>query len=94
MNVRRYYKKKSKTTVKALVKLGHKEECVCCGSEDNLTFDHIKPRARGGKDELKNGQILCKRCNNWKADRMINLYILKIEIEEAENLKSKQNLNK
>ena len=89
-----WFKKKTKPTVKQLLKIGHKEECVCCGSSENLTFDHKMPKARGGSNDLKNGQILCKRCNQFKADRRISLYVLKIEIEEAENLKSRQNLNK
>lgn len=40
--------------------------CVICGSTENLTIDHILPRAKGGKDELSNLQTLCRRCNSKK----------------------------
>jgi 5-methylcytosine-specific restriction endonuclease McrA len=29
-------------------------------------FDHIIPRSRGGKTELKNLQLLCRECNRKK----------------------------
>lgn len=38
-------------------------------TEDNyaLTIDHIKPKARGGKDVIENIQIMCIKCNTFKA---------------------------
>ena len=85
--------KPPKVSVNALVKVGHKEECACCGSTENLTFDHILPKARGGKDDLKNGQILCKRCNCQKGDRRITLSTLKTEVEEVKNGKNQNQKN-
>ncbi len=43
--------------------------CRECGSTENLTVDHIKPRARLGQDELSNYQTLCGRCNSKKGTR-------------------------
>lgn len=40
--------------------------CVQCGSLDNLTIDHILPRAVGGGNELSNLQLLCRHCNERK----------------------------
>lgn len=42
------------------------ESCVSCGSKSNLAVDHIKPRAKGGTNDLANLQLLCKPCNNEK----------------------------
>ena len=32
-------------------------------------FDHIDPVSKGGGNELKNIQILCKDCNRWKSNK-------------------------
>ena len=42
------------------------EFCQICGSEDNLTIDHIIPIAKGGSSELNNLQPLCRSCNSKK----------------------------
>lgn len=44
-------------------------KCLECGSTDNLTIDHIKPKAKGGKNTQDNLQTLCKSCNGKKADK-------------------------
>lgn len=41
-------------------------ECAYCGSEENLTLDHITPRSKGGSDRLTNVLCACKECNNSK----------------------------
>jgi len=41
--------------------------CRRCGSERDLTVDHIRARALGGTDALWNLQTLCERCNTEKA---------------------------
>jgi len=39
---------------------------------NNLTVDHIRPRSEGGKEQLTNLQLLCRRCNENKADKSPN----------------------
>jgi DNA-directed RNA polymerase subunit RPC12/RpoP len=53
---------------KTFRKLLHKYnfECVDCGSKENLTIDHIRPVSKGGSDDIKNLQIMCKSCNSKK----------------------------
>ena len=41
--------------------------CTRCGkklSDTEINFDHIKSYTTGGKTNLENCQILCKKCNN------------------------------
>lgn len=48
--------------------------CQYCGTRPGmsaLTFDHVVPRARGGKTEWTNIVTACGRCNNRKADRSL-----------------------
>ena len=41
-------------------------QCVNCGSEVDLEYDHIIPVAKGGSSTVQNIQILCKTCNRRK----------------------------
>ena len=41
-------------------------KCAYCGSEDNLTIDHVVPRAKGGSDFTKNVVCCCHSCNQNK----------------------------
>ena len=38
-------------------------ECAYCGATDNLTFDHVIPRAHHGSDEIDNLQLAHASCN-------------------------------
>lgn len=44
--------------------------CVRCGAADYLEFDHIIPHSRGGANTVKNVQVLCRKCNGEKKDRI------------------------
>lgn len=48
------------------------QRCLRCGSEDELSIDHIKPVVLGGQTTLDNLQTLCVRCNSWKNDQEID----------------------
>src|SRR4051812_8450131 len=46
--------------------------CQYCGARpgaDSLTFDHVVPRAQGGRTEWTNIATACVECNAVKADR-------------------------
>ena len=40
--------------------------CVRCGSDDDLSLDHIVPWSRGGSDTVENFQTMCRPCNSSK----------------------------
>lgn len=41
-------------------------KCAYCGSKENLTLDHITPRAKGGTDRITNLVCACSNCNSNK----------------------------
>jgi len=41
--------------------------CAYCGSDINLTIDHIVPKAKGGTDFTENCLCACHKCNQDKA---------------------------
>jgi 5-methylcytosine-specific restriction endonuclease McrA len=46
--------------------------CQYCGKKKtarDLTFDHVVPRAQGGKTSWTNVVTACRKCNGEKADR-------------------------
>jgi 5-methylcytosine-specific restriction endonuclease McrA len=44
--------------------------CQYCGKREDLTFDHVVPRSRGGLTTWENVVAACSCCNLRKADRM------------------------
>jgi hypothetical protein len=45
--------------------------CLACGSDYDLTIDHIVPISWGGQDVVSNMQTLCRGCNSRKGDRAV-----------------------
>lgn len=45
-------------------------KCVQCGDSQYLEFDHIIPHSKGGANTVNNVQLLCRRCNLAKSDRI------------------------
>lgn len=43
--------------------------CAICGSTDDLTVDHITPKAAGGTDDRENLTTLCRKHNSAKGGR-------------------------
>ena len=55
---------------KRIIKERYEYRCAVCGAGEEegveIHVDHIKPRERGGKSTLDNGQVLCSTHNNFK----------------------------
>jgi len=58
-------KRKWKNSIKE-----HWGECAYCGSENDLTLDHITPRSKGGRDRLTNMLCACRDCNISKGHQL------------------------
>ena len=46
--------------------------CPLCGKHyafEDMDGDHVTPWCRGGKTEVSNGQMLCRKCNHHKSDK-------------------------
>jgi 5-methylcytosine-specific restriction endonuclease McrA len=43
--------------------------CQYCGSERNLSIDHIMPVSRGGKSTWENTVTACQKCNSKKGNK-------------------------
>lgn len=44
-------------------------QCVYCGSQKELTIDHVLPRSRGGKNTWTNLVTCCSKCNHKKGNK-------------------------
>ncbi|HLE90706.1 MAG TPA: HNH endonuclease signature motif containing protein [Anaerolineales bacterium] len=56
---------------KFFYELARRDGAMCkeCGSMEDLTVDHIIPLSRGGRNDLINMKILCRRDNSRKGAR-------------------------
>ena len=58
--------------VKIAVAIRDEGQCVVCGSDEDLQYDHIIPFSRGGESgDPDNIQLLCGSCNRAKGNRWI-----------------------
>ena len=73
-----FWLKTNRKALKRKLLLAFKQGLVCNRCDriaftiENLTVDHIRPRSEGGKEQLTNLQLLCRRCNEYKADKSPN----------------------
>jgi len=56
---------KQKRFLQKNLKMKH---CKYCHATEDLTMDHKIPLKKGGTDDIKNMQCLCRRCNQMKSD--------------------------
>lgn len=61
---------------RSLIKLRDNHACVYCGSSENLTIDHVRPRCRGGETTASNCVTACLSCNQAKGSLQLEHFIL------------------
>lgn len=52
--------------------------CIYCGrplTRQEMTYDHIFPKSRGGKSTLENYVLACPDCNNGKSDTPVDIFV-------------------
>ena len=52
--------------------LRDKFSCQYCGSKQELTFDHLLPRSKGGETNWNNVVTACSSCNVRKGGKLLN----------------------
>ena len=67
------YVKPARTTAFTRFNLFLRDEFTCqyCGSQGDMTFDHVVPRSRGGKTTWQNVVASCGPCNLRKGARSL-----------------------
>lgn len=74
---------------------GH--SCAYCGVElvrysngrvarDSHTVDHVRPKSRGGSDDPSNKVHCCHRCNQYKADMLLDEWKPELRAEDLVTL--------
>lgn len=66
--------KLARTTAFTRFNLFLRDEFICqyCGSQGDMTFDHVIPRARGGKTVWENVVAACGPCNLKKGSKLLD----------------------
>nr|MDO8097733.1 HNH endonuclease [Candidatus Njordarchaeota archaeon] len=60
------------TAIREYIKEREKpNECLHCGSKQNISTDHPIPRSKGGPDTADNAVTACKKCNSSKGEKGI-----------------------
>ena len=62
-------KRQVKTAVRMAVFERDGFRCKACGSDKNLSCDHIVPECQGGTSHIDNLQTLCVSCNSKKGTK-------------------------
>ena len=59
------------TDIRSYIFLRGGNSCKSCGTGEDLTIDHVFPISKGGTNHIDNLQVLCRRCNSSKKDRVL-----------------------
>ncbi len=51
-------------------------QCVYCGSSEELTIDHVRPLCKGGQTNSQNCVTACRSCNQAKGSLPVEQFLL------------------
>jgi len=57
---------------RALIYKRDDHECQYCGSDKDLTLDHVIPRSKGGRETWENLVACCTKCNLKKGNKLLS----------------------
>ncbi|AGG54518.1 HNH endonuclease [Cyanophage SS120-1] len=57
------------------IKARDDNRCTYCGSTENLTIDHVRPRSKGGETTATNCVTACLECNQAKGSLEVNEFL-------------------
>jgi hypothetical protein len=60
-------------------------QCAYCGSEENLTLDHVVPQCKGGADITRNIVCCCHSCNQSKGHEHWKLWYIQQDFYDENN---------
>ena len=90
-----YLQATSSTEAKRLWRKQIKEswdnKCAYCGSEEDLTLDHVTPRSLGGSDTTDNVVCCCRSCNQSKGHEHWKLWYIQQDFYSEENFSKIEN---
>jgi 5-methylcytosine-specific restriction endonuclease McrA len=66
------------------IKESWNHQCAYCGSEENLTIDHVIPQSKGGADFTKNVVCCCQDCNQSKGHEHWKLWYVQQDFYNEE----------
>ena len=61
-------------------------KCAYCGSEENITLDHILPQCKGGLDIKTNVVACCHSCNQSKGHEHWKLWYVQQDFHNEDSL--------
>jgi hypothetical protein len=67
------------------IKESWNHKCAYCGSEENLTLDHIVPQCKGGLDLTRNVVSCCHSCNQSKGHEHWKLWYVQQDFYSEDN---------
>ena len=73
---------------KSEIKLRDGNKCVYCGSTEELTIDHVRPRCKGGETNSHNCVTACKTCNQAKGSLPVEQFLLLQDLKWQEQQQS------
>ena len=84
-------KSEAKRMWKKSIKEQWEYKCAYCGSEENITLDHILPQCKGGLDIKTNVIACCHSCNQSKGHEHWKLWYVQQDFYSEERFDKIEN---
>jgi hypothetical protein len=85
-NLHTLSKSEAKRLWRQNIKDAWNNECAYCGSDQNITLDHILPQCKGGLDIKTNVVACCHSCNQSKGHEYWKLWYVQQDFYNEDRL--------